>query len=111
MKNHPIHERVLGQFVADKAELYGDRTFMNFEGHTLFYGNAWTIAQGCHKMLASTVDARRSLWFHSGDSGHLDEDDYLYFVDPKKDAIRRRGEYISACQVWGREQAEILVKR
>ena len=111
MKNHPIHERVLGQLVADKAELHGDRTFMNFEGHTLSYGNAWTFAQGCHNMLASTVDARRNLWFHSGDSGRLDEDEYLCFVDPKKDAIRRRGEYISACQVWDREQAGIVVKR
>ena len=107
MKNYPTHERVLGQFVAKKAELHGDRTFMNFEGHTLSYGNAWTIAQG-NNMLASTVDAQRNLWCHSG---HLDEDDYLYFVDPKKAAIRRRGEYISAHQVGGREQTRIVVKR
>jgi len=36
---------------------------------------------------------------HTGDRGYLDEDGYLSFVDRKKEAIRRRGENISAYEV------------
>lgn len=46
--------------------------------------------------------ANRGGWFHTGDRGYLDEDGYLYFVDRKKDAIRRRGENVSS---WEVEQA------
>jgi crotonobetaine/carnitine-CoA ligase len=43
--------------------------------------------------------ARGNDWFHTGDRGYLDQDGYLFFVDRKKDAIRRRGENISAYEV------------
>ena len=35
------------------------------------------------------------LWFHTEDLATKDEDGWFYFVDRKKDAIRRRGENIS----------------
>ncbi|MGE0150966.1 MAG: ATP-dependent acyl-CoA ligase, partial [Reyranellaceae bacterium] len=38
-------------------------------------------------------------WFHTGDSGRMDEDGYFYFVDRKKDALRRRGENISSFEL------------
>ncbi|MGE0766357.1 MAG: AMP-binding protein [Hyphomicrobiaceae bacterium] len=47
----------------------------------------------------ATVDAFRNLWFHTGDNARADADGYLYFVDRKKDAIRRRGENISSSEV------------
>jgi carnitine-CoA ligase len=47
----------------------------------------------------ATVDATRNLWFHTGDLGRLDDDGYLYFVDRKKDALRRRGENISSFEM------------
>lgn len=54
---------------------------------------------GYYEMPAATVAATTDLWFHTGDRGRLDEDGYLYFVDRKKEAIRRRGENISAYEV------------
>jgi crotonobetaine/carnitine-CoA ligase len=60
---------------------------------------------GYYKMPEATVRDTRDLWLHTGDRGWLDEDGYLYFVDRKKEAIRRRGENISAYEV------EMLIAR
>ncbi len=38
-------------------------------------------------------------WMHTGDLGRMDEDGYFFFVDRKKQAIRRRGENISSFEV------------
>jgi crotonobetaine/carnitine-CoA ligase len=38
-------------------------------------------------------------WFHTGDLAEKDEDGWFYFVDRKKDAIRRRGENIAAWSI------------
>ena len=43
--------------------------------------------------------ALRDGWLFTGDLGWMDEDGYLYFVDRKKDIIRRRGENISSKEV------------
>ena len=59
----------------------------------------WSTAQGYEGMAAATVAAWRNLWFHTGDRGYLDADGYLYFVDRKKDVIRRRGENISSYEI------------
>ena len=50
-------------------------------------------------MPEATIEAFRNLWFHTGDRGYLDEDDFLWFVDRLKDCIRRRGENISSFEV------------
>ena len=47
----------------------------------------------------ATVDAFRDLWFHTGDLARLDADGFLYFVDRKKDSLRRRGENISSFEM------------
>lgn len=47
----------------------------------------------------ATVEQFRNLWFHTGDFGKFDEDGNFYFIDRKKDAIRRRGENISSFEV------------
>jgi crotonobetaine/carnitine-CoA ligase len=47
----------------------------------------------------ATVEVFRNLWFHTGDLARLDEDDFLYFVDRKKDYLRRRGENISSFEM------------
>ena len=63
------------------------------------------VMAGYYKMPEATVRDTRDFWLHTGDRGWLDEDGYLYFVDRKKEAIRRRGENISAYEV------EMLIAR
>jgi crotonobetaine/carnitine-CoA ligase len=59
----------------------------------------YTMMSGYYKMAEATLDAFRNLWFHTGDLGYIDEEGFLYYVGRKKDAIRRRGENISAHEV------------
>lgn len=47
----------------------------------------------------ATLEAYRNFWFHTGDNARADGDGYYYFVDRKKDSIRRRGENISSSEV------------
>jgi crotonobetaine/carnitine-CoA ligase len=47
----------------------------------------------------ATVGTSRNWWYHTGDVGRIDEDDYLFFVDRKADYLRRRGENISSFEV------------
>lgn len=52
-----------------------------------------------YRMPDKTLEAYRNLWFHTGDYARQDEQGFFYFVDRKKDAIRRRGENISSFEV------------
>ena len=47
----------------------------------------------------ATAAALRDGWFATGDLGFLDEDGWLYFVDRKRDVIRRGGENVSSALV------------
>ena len=46
-----------------------------------------------------TLDVFDGLWFHTGDIGQFDENGFFYFVDRKKDYLRRRGENISSYEM------------
>jgi len=59
----------------------------------------WRAATGYYKMPEETLRAHRNQWFHTGDRARMDADGYFWFVDRKKDCIRRRGENISAFEV------------
>ena len=52
-----------------------------------------------------TRESLKDGWLHTGDLGWMDEDGYLYFVDRKKDVVRRRGENISS------QEVEDVIKR
>ncbi|MBK8972333.1 MAG: AMP-binding protein [Hahellaceae bacterium] len=47
----------------------------------------------------ATVDANQNLWFHTGDLGRFDKEGFFFFIDRKKDYLRRRGENISSMEV------------
>lgn len=69
-------------------------------------GELWIRPRKLHSMMseycnmpAATVEAWKELWFHTGDYLKRDADDFYYFIDRKKDALRRRGEKISSFEV------------
>ncbi|KCZ94264.1 putative AMP-dependent synthetase and ligase [Hyphomonas johnsonii MHS-2] len=43
-----------------------------------------------------TLRTMRNMWLHTGDIGRMDENGFMFFVDRKKDYLRRRGENISS---------------
>jgi carnitine-CoA ligase len=55
----------------------------------------FTMFSGYLHQPEKTVEAWRNLWFHTGDYVTRDADGYYYFVDRKKDVIRRRGENLA----------------
>ena len=48
---------------------------------------------------AATLAAWKDLWFHTGDAGYLDSGGNLFFTGRVKDAMRVRGENVSAFEV------------
>jgi crotonobetaine/carnitine-CoA ligase len=63
------------------------------------------MMKGYYKMPEATAREFQEGWFYTGDRGYLDADGYLFFVDRKKESIRRRGENISAYEV------ELIISR
>lgn len=55
--------------------------------------------EGYWRRPEETLQVLGNLWFHSGDIGRFDEDGFFYFVDRKKDYLRRRGENISSFEM------------
>jgi len=59
----------------------------------------WSMNHGYHNNPEATAKAWRNGWFHTGDLLWRDAEGRFFFVDRKKDAIRRRGENISSLEV------------
>ena len=57
------------------------------------------VTPGYWRNEEQTRQSLRDGWLYTGDLGWLDRDGHLYFVDRKKDIIRRRGENISSQDV------------
>jgi carnitine-CoA ligase len=60
---------------------------------------AHVMFEGYWRRPEATVTQSRNWWFHTGDLGRFDTDGYFYFVDRKKDYLRRRGENISSFEM------------
>jgi crotonobetaine/carnitine-CoA ligase len=48
---------------------------------------------------ADTLKIMRNMWLHTGDIGRFDADGFFFFMDRKKDYLRRRGENISSFEM------------
>ncbi|WP_339949782.1 AMP-binding protein [uncultured Albimonas sp.] len=59
----------------------------------------WALCSGYHRNPEATAAAWRNGWFHTGDAFRRRADGLYFFVDRRKDAIRRRGENISSFEV------------
>jgi crotonobetaine/carnitine-CoA ligase len=59
----------------------------------------WTVNVGYLNRPEATAAAWRNGWFHTGDLVMRDEEGNFFFVDRKKDAVRRRGENVSSIEV------------
>ena len=57
------------------------------------------MMSGYYNNDSATLKSIRNLWFHTGDHGHRDADDFYYFRARETDSIRRRGENVSAWEV------------
>ena len=59
----------------------------------------WTMMLGYNKMPEATTVGWRNLWLHTGDAGYRDTEGCFFYVDRKKDSLRRRGENVSSSEV------------
>jgi crotonobetaine/carnitine-CoA ligase len=59
----------------------------------------WSMFAGYANSAEATATAWRNGWFHTGDAVRRARDGNYFFVDRKKDAIRRRGENISSIEL------------
>ena len=59
----------------------------------------WIGSPGYWENPETTVKSWRNGWFHTGDLLRQDEEGWFYFVDRAKDAMKRRGENVSAFEV------------
>jgi len=58
-----------------------------------------TVTPGYFRDPEETRKVLKNGWLHTGDNAYQDEDGYFYFVDRKKDVIRRRGENMSSLEI------------
>jgi long-chain acyl-CoA synthetase len=57
------------------------------------------ITPGYWQDQVATEEAFQDGWFHTGDIGYLDEDEYLHITDRKKELIIKGGENISPSEI------------
>jgi crotonobetaine/carnitine-CoA ligase len=93
-RQHPRLGRINEARVVDER----GRDLPSGEVGELLLRNPATM-RGYYKDHQRTAEALRDGWLHTGDAVRQDGDDYFYFVDRRKDVIRRRGENISSTEV------------
>ncbi len=69
-------------------------------GELIFKGTpGWTMLKEYYKNPEATAAAIRDGWFYTGDNVRMGENGFFYFVDRKKDMIKRSGENVSPAEV------------
>jgi carnitine-CoA ligase len=58
-----------------------------------------SLMKGYFKNPEATAETIRDGWLYSGDHAWMDEDGYFFFVDRKKDMIKRAGENVAASEI------------
>ena len=58
-----------------------------------------SLMKGYFKNDTATADTLRDGWLYTGDQAWVDEEGWFFFVDRKKDMIKRAGENVSASEV------------
>jgi crotonobetaine/carnitine-CoA ligase len=58
-----------------------------------------SLMKGYFKNEKATAETLRDGWLYSGDQAYMDQDGFFFFVDRKKDMIKRAGENVSASEV------------
>ena len=75
----------------------GDRCAPGEPGEVVIRSQA--LFEGYWNNMPATLEVLRDGWYHTGDIGVLDEKDYLFLVDRKKDMIISGGENIYSREV------------
>jgi acyl-CoA synthetase (AMP-forming)/AMP-acid ligase II len=79
------------------APALGVRLEISSQGEVLARSNV--VLEGYWQNPEASADALAGGWFHTGDGGSLDDDQYLTISDRKKDVIISGGENISSIEV------------
>ena len=82
------------------ADQRGGDVAVGEPGELLVHGEPGaTLMTGYLNDPDATADALRDGWLHTGDTVRADADGYLYFVDRRKDLIKRAGENVASTEV------------
>ncbi len=79
------------------APALGVRLSVTDEGELLARGNV--VLKSYWNQPEATADALAGGWFHTGDGGLIDEENYVSILDRKKDVIISGGENVSSIEV------------
>ena len=79
------------------APALGVKIKVTDEGEILARSNH--VLKGYWDQPEATNDAIRSGWFHTGDGGYVDDENYVSIADRKKDVIISGGENVSSIEV------------
>jgi len=79
------------------APALGVRMSLSDQGEVLARSNV--VLEGYWQQPEATADALAGGWFHTGDGGVIDDDNYLTISDRKKDVIISGGENVSSIEV------------
>jgi fatty-acyl-CoA synthase len=79
------------------APALGVKLSISDQGEVLARSNV--VLEGYWEQPDATADALAGGWFHTGDGGTIDDDNYLTISDRKKDVIISGGENVSSIEV------------